>query len=177
MDTFTKTVIEKRNYTIGFATKAGLGHAITLVSIVAINVATGVEDTSIIEPDSAVVVGQDVVFTGQNGVLNGVYQIHAIVTTSVDETLEGDVLLLITPNSDIPTTLTADKFTEIISTLRAGLASGAVRLQYQGRMVEYKSNRDIMQAITYFEGLQNKLNNPTATPAIRQIRMASSKGV
>lgn len=60
-----------------------------------------------------------------------------------------------------------------LAALQAALASGELRVTFEGRSVEYRSIEDLMKAIAVVE---DALNAAAGTPIVRQIRMSSSSG-
>jgi hypothetical protein len=70
--------------------------------------------------------------------------------------------------------MTTVEIDAIILKLEKALGSGAVSIQFDGRRVEYRSTKEIVDALAYFRGLKAQA---ATTPRRRQIRLSSSKGL
>lgn len=60
-----------------------------------------------------------------------------------------------------------------LTALRAAAASGALEVQFEGRMVRYRSIDEILQMISVVE---NDLSSSGSSTPIRHIRVQASKG-
>jgi len=60
-----------------------------------------------------------------------------------------------------------------LDALRAALASGTLRMSYEGRSVQYRSVEELRKAI---EVVENALNQSSGK-RVRQYRMSGSKGI
>ena len=60
-----------------------------------------------------------------------------------------------------------------LAPLRSALASGALRVEFRDRTIEYRSIAEILAAIQYIE---TELSTVAGSVPVRQIRMYSRKG-
>lgn len=71
---------------------------------------------------------------------------------------------------------TVDQIDAIVLKLESALATGAARVTFEGRSIEYRTAKDIQTGIAYFRSLYDNVTGSTVAPKIRTLYGYTNKG-